>query len=98
MDKVVDYLINERHNTPVVARQLYSVLSKYDDIIAEFKIWLESRSYVIDNAVSIEGYTAQKIHNIAPFLDGCGVYSFLVTLRDSPSEALNIVQGGFARK
>ena len=98
MDKIVDYLINERHNTPVVARQLYHVLSKYDDIIAEFRLWLESRTYDIEDAICIEGYTAQKIHKIAPFLDGCGVYSFLVTLRESPSKGLKMIREGFVRK
>lgn len=48
--------------------------------------------------MEIGGYTAKTIHEIAPQLVGIGVYNFLVTLRDDPEGAKEIIDEGFVVK
>ncbi|MDR2546410.1 MAG: hypothetical protein LBC96_02730 [Lachnospiraceae bacterium] len=48
--------------------------------------------------VTIEGYTAAAISALAPFMDGVGVYNFMVTLRERPDNAKRIIAEGFVRK
>lgn len=98
MDKIMEYLIDERDNSEVSARLILRSLSKYNDIMEEFSNWINSRIYPKQNAISVEGYTARDISQIAPFMDGAGVYSFLVTLRDEPVKAKEIMRNGFRRK
>ncbi|MDR2344126.1 MAG: hypothetical protein LBD86_06320 [Spirochaetaceae bacterium] len=47
---------------------------------------------------AVEGYTAEMIARLAPFMDGVGVYNFLVTLRERPDNGKRIIVAGFPRK
>ena len=98
MNIIAEYLLNEKQMTEVVAAMTEKKVSKYDDIRNEFEFWLENRSYNVDVPLSIEGYTAQDIYNLAPFLDGVGVFNFMVTLRDNPAKAKEYIDGGFKQK
>jgi hypothetical protein len=51
-----------------------------------------------DNPLAVGGYTAQDINNLAPFMDGLGVFTFMVTLREDPAKAKEYIEGGFKRK
>jgi len=35
---------------------------------------------------------------LAPFMDGVGIYNFLITLRERPENAKRIIAEGFPRK
>ena len=96
--KIVDYLVNVRKQKPEVAAKIASSFEKHDDIRAELEKWIERQEYTQDNPLSIEGYTAEKISRLAPFMDGVGVYNFLVTLRERPDNAKHIIAEGFRRK
>ncbi|WP_405347601.1 hypothetical protein [Ruminococcus sp.] len=98
MQRIIDYLMTERTLTPVIAQRLSKKLSKYDDIKEAFLQWLDNRDFSTANTPEINGYTPVKIHDLAPFLDGAGVYGFMVTLRDNPEEAIKTIQNGFPRK
>lgn len=94
-DRLEKYLIEEKKvESEVVRRMLMAKVLKYDDIAAEFARWLDVRNYDEPGLV-INGYTARKIYELAPKLDGIGVYNFLVTLRDDPEEAAEIMREGF---
>lgn len=45
--------------------------------------------------VSVEGYTAKKISELAPFMNAVGIYNFLVLLREQPEKAKVYITEGF---
>jgi hypothetical protein len=98
METIVNYLVNERKQKPQVAAKIAAPLGKYDDISAELEKWIERREYAQENPLTIEGYTAEMISKLAPFMDGVGVYNFLVTLRERPENGKRIIAEGFPRK
>lgn len=93
--RIEKYLLEEKQAFGVVFVKLFSKITKYEDIAKEFCRWLEVRNYDYDNQIEIGGYSAKKIYEMAPILDGIGVYNFLVTLRDNPEEAARIINEGF---
>ncbi|MBR3131092.1 hypothetical protein IKG31_00775 [Candidatus Saccharibacteria bacterium] len=91
--KIEQHLLDEIHVKSTVFAKLFSKVVKYEDIKNEFCKWLDSRSYDYDNQLAINGFSVKKIHEMAPFLEGIGVYDFLATLRDDPEEAENNNEG-----
>ncbi|MDR2447811.1 MAG: hypothetical protein LBD58_11100 [Treponema sp.] len=98
MEKVINYLVNECKQKPETAAKTASPFEKHNDIRAELEQWIETRSYPRDNPLVVEGYTAEMIARLAPFMDGVGVYNFLVTLRERPDNGKRIIAAGFPRK
>jgi len=98
MNIIMEYLLNEKKMTEVVAEKTEEKIIKYDDIHNDFKLWLERRTFTEETSLMIEGYTAKDIQNLAPFMDGLGVYTFMVTLRDNPEKAKEYIASGFMRK
>lgn len=96
-ERIEEYLVEERGvESPVVRGMLREKVTKYDDIAEEFSRWLETREY--EDEVEVGGYTAKRIHEMAPQLAGIGVFNFLVTLRDEPEEAQKVIDEGFVVK
>lgn len=98
MEKIINYLLNECNQNFTVASKVAASFEKHDDIRAELEKWIEHRVYLQDNPLMIEGYTAEAIANLAPFMDGVGAYNFLVTLRERPDNGKRIIAEGFKRK
>ena len=98
MDIIKNYLINERNLKTEVAAKIASPFEKHDDIRAELERWIQSREYPQGNSLIIEDYTAETISKLASFMDGIGVYNFMVTLRERPDNAKRIIAEGFKRK
>ena len=98
MEKILNYLINECSERPRVAIKLSSGFERHDDIRAELEAWIELRKFPKDNLVTVEGYTAKAISKLAPFMDGVGVYNFLITLRERPEDGKRIIAEGFKWK
>lgn len=97
MDKIMNYLINTLNQTERTAKRNLAKLSKYDDIKSEFENWIDTQMYPTDG-IEIEGYNAAIIRELAPFMNGVGVYNFLATLRDNPELAKQTIADGFPRK
>ena len=98
MSQITAYFIQKEGVTPVVAAILAKSLEKYDDIKNEFIYWIENNSFEGENPLTINGYTAKSIHELAPQLDGAGVFNFMVTLRDNPEKAQEYIDRGFPTK
>ena len=98
MEKIINYLINARSQKPEAAAKIVLSFEKHDDIRAELEKWIERQEYTRDEPLMIEGYTAEMISKLAPFMDGVGVYNFLVTLRERPDNGKRIIAEGFPRK
>ena len=97
MDKK-EYFVKEKGLTDIAASILIKKLEKYSDISEEFDYWLAYGKYRDDNAIEINGYSAKQISEIAPHLDAAGVYGFMVTLRDDPEKAKQIITDNFPVK
>ena len=98
MDIICDYLINEKGIKENIASKMSSNLGKHQDISQELKYWIKNRKYISNSPLVVEGYTAMDIYKLAPFLDGIGVFNFLITLRDKPIAAKKYIDDGFPRK
>ena len=94
-DTILNYLTQEKNKTPVVAQMVAEKLCRYEDIKNEFLKWLETRSFDFDDPLVVSGYTAKDIAKMAPFMDGTGVYNFMVTLREKPDSAKQYIEEGF---
>lgn len=92
-DRVIRYCEGELETNHGEAERLFVKVSKYEDIYGAFLNWLDKRDFGDD--LRIEGYTSAGIHRMAPELSGIGVYNFMVTLRDEPGVAREIIRGGF---
>ena len=93
--KIEKYLLEERKLFGAVFVEVFSKITKYEDIEEEFCKWLDRRNYDFENQVVIRGYSAKDINGMALFLESVGVYNFLVTLRDNPEEAKRIISKNF---
>jgi hypothetical protein len=71
---------------------------RHNDIRAELEGWIVQQAYPKNNPLTIEGYTAEAISKRAPFMDGVGVYNFMVTIRERPDNAKRIIAEGFPRR
>ena len=98
MDKILSYLTEDRKVKPEAARKICAAFERHDDIRAELECWVDARAYPQDNPIIINGYTAEKVAGLAPFMDGVGVYNFMITLRERPDSAEKIIAAGFPRK
>lgn len=98
MKTIKDYLINTRNLNPEVAAKIALPFENHGDIRAELESWIERQEYTQDNPLTIEGYTAEMISKLAPFMNGVGVYNFMITLRERPENGKRIIAEGFKRK
>ncbi len=98
MELIRKYLIEEKKMPVVVAERTFAKLQRHADISAELENWIKNRAYESVPPVSVEGYTAADIVKLAPFMDGVGVFTFLVSLREQPEKAKAQIAAGFPRK
>ena len=98
MDTIRKYLIEEKRMSDIIAERTISKLKRNPDIASELMFWITNRTYDMDAPVIIEGYTAADIFKLAPFMDGIGVFTFLISLREQPERAKDAIAAGFPRK
>ena len=97
MDKIRDFF--KALNLPEYSfKRNVEGFERNPDIAEEFSEWLETNCYRTEKAISVRGYTAAQISEMAPFLDGAGAFNFLITLREKPEKAEKYIQDGFKRK
>jgi hypothetical protein len=98
MNKAMSYLTEVKNMSAEQAERILEPIRKHEDIFLELEKWIDSKSYDCDNQLLVEGYSARDISNLAPFMDGIGVYNFLVSLRERPEKGKKIIDAGFPRK
>ncbi len=96
--KIKKYFLEEKKVTEQVAKILCKSLLKYEDIAEEFCYWIENREYMKEDNLVINGYSATDISKLASHLDASGVYGFMVSLRDNPVKAEEIIKNNFPNK
>ena len=98
VETIIKYFKEDAKVNDEVAKILFKDLSKYDDILNEFTKYLNQKTYDLENAIEINGYTAKKIHELNPAFEPTGVYTFMELLRTNPEKAEEIIKGGFKNK
>lgn len=98
MQLITKYCTEELKMSQNIACMLIKQFQNHPDILMEFEKWISERTFDTHNPVVVEGYTAKKISEIAPFLDGIGIYKFLITLREKPEAAKKYIEQGFPKK
>lgn len=98
MEALKQHMVEVNGTKPAVADLILQKLGRHADILAELKACVAVGEFPAANAVAVEGYTAKDIAALAPHLNDVGVYAFLVTLRENPQKAKDIIARGFPRK
>lgn len=91
--RILHHLHEKGVENPVVAGNLTARVTKYADIKAGLMQWLQTGEFTDEPC--IEGYSAKDIAKLAPFMDGVGVYNFMVDLREQPEVAKQHIKDGF---
>ncbi len=94
-DTVIKYFKEELNVSDDIAARVFKDLMKYDDILIEFTTYLIERTYDIEDAIIINGYTAKKIAELNPNWNASGVYSFLRLLRDDYEKASQLIKNSY---
>ena len=97
MDKILSYLKEELKQSERISKMNCEKFSKHPDIKEEFELWIETQEYP-DNGIKVSGYDTRTINKLAPFMNGLGVYKFLISLRETPEQAQKFIADGFPRK
>lgn len=98
MNVIKEYLQKETSEQNAFLERAVAKFEAHPDIAKEFEYWITTKEYKKDSPVQIEGYTAESISKLAPFLNGAGVFSFMITLREQPDVAKAQIAAKFPRK
>lgn len=97
MSKLIEEYYKQAKVMPLLLNQKMNKLQRNEDIQKEFEYWIEHKEYV-QNGVSIEGYTAQKLSELSAYIDGEAAFMLLIELREAPDKALRRIKDGFKIK
>ena len=98
VERVETYLIDDLGRTPEVATMVAGKFNNHADILTELLQWIDTKSLDFISPISVRGYTAKDIKEQAPFMNGVGLYSFLVTLREKPTQGEQIIKSKFTHR
>lgn len=98
MSNVIDWLLElDPDMSEIRMEHTAEKFLKYSDIALAVQYHIENDNY--DNSISIEGYTAKKLHDeVEDKLSIIGIYNYLIYLKESPKEALHYLALGLPRK
>lgn len=95
---IMRYASEECGMSQYVQQKTLKKFDEHQDIKEELIHWIQTREYEKDAPIEIEGYSAENIAQLAPFMNAIGVYSFLISLRTNTEWALQTIKDGFPRK
>lgn len=98
MSKIITEYYEQANAMPVIIKQKMTKLQRNADILQEFESWIENKSYKETDAVTVNGYTAQKLAELSEFVDGEGAFMLLIELREAPDKAMRHISSGFKMK
>lgn len=96
MDIIYDYYVSSGIETNLIHSKVKK-LSEYPEIKAEFEYWILNKKYK-DNAIVIEGYTAESISKMSRYMNGEGAFFMLIELQTNKDAAMKIINEGFTYK
>lgn len=96
IEKIKKYLIEEVGQSEQNATYNCNQLAHHEDIVREYANWIDTRDFACENPVTVEGWTAQKLHERFPRVDDYTIFVTLRLLRDRPSDGHMYIKSGFA--
>lgn len=98
MDNTIK-IFYEKNNTPdFLIKKKLKAFEGNEDIADEFRRWIQTGEYNYDKPVVVENYTAKKLSELSPYLNGEGAFIMLIELRQTPEEAIKKLKRGFKMK
>ena len=94
MNKVIESYYTQAKVNPFLLKQKMSKFSRHPDIADEFAYWISNKSYK-QNAVVVEGHTAEELASQSDYLVGEGAFLMMIDLREKPEVALKHIAAGF---
>ena len=98
MREVIKRFYEDNRTPGILIKQKLTKLEQNADIASEFEYWIEHKTYKVEGAVEVEGYTAKKLSEKSEYLDGEGAFAMLIELRENPRKALDQIAKGLKRK
>jgi hypothetical protein len=98
MSKIIETFYKNNNIPSFLLTQKLEKFERNEDIALEFEYWIEHKTYKKDNCVVIEGYSALKLAELSPLLDGEGAFMLLIDLRENPQKAIRTIEKGFKIK
>lgn len=96
MNKVIEQYYKDAHIMPLLLKKKMAAFEKHPDIAGEFEYWIINKQYC--DGVTVEGYTAKRIAELSPYMDGEGAFILLIELRENPPKAKERIGTGFKIK
>ena len=96
IDKIKKYLVEQAGKDEEIAAYNCERLAKHEDIVKEYSNWIDSRDFTCENPVTVEEWTAQKLHDRFPHVDDLTIFMTLSDLRDFPSAGHRRINSFFA--
>ena len=98
MNKIISNYYMTAVTPSFIIKQKMEKLERNTDILTEFEHWIQSKNYVNDGCVTVNGYTAEKLAALSEFIDGEGAFMLLIELREAPDRAMRRISNGFVMK
>ena len=98
MLKTIEEYYKKASIMPLLLKQKMAKMSANPDIAEEFAFWITKGIYKKENAINIEGYTAESIAKLSPYMDGEGAFILMIELREKPEKAKKRIADGFKMK
>ena len=97
MNRVIEEYYAQTKLIPYLLEQKFEKLNRNKDICDEFEYWIINKKYK-NNALVINGYSAEMLAEKSKFIDGEGAFMLLIELRENPEKALKQIKEGFVLK
>lgn len=98
MSKIIEEYYTKAGINSVILKSKMDKLNRNPDIASELEYWITEDKYKAENCVIIDGYTAEKLASLSPYLDGEGAFILLIELRERPEVAHKRISEGFKIK
>lgn len=98
MSEIIKKFYEENMVPKPILDQKLKKFDKHKDIATEFETWIKEKKYKLEDAVTVEGYTARKLSELSEYLNGDGAFLMLIELRENPKKARERIAGGFKIK
>lgn len=96
-DTIFQYLMTQKGMTPKIAGNICEKMERHPDIMKEFAGYIEADAFPAEDAIVVEGYTAQQIFETT-YLQPTGAYNYLISLRETPERAVSQLKKGLPRR
>lgn len=94
MNTVIESYYAQVKMNPFLLKQKMAKFSRHPDIAEEFAYWISNKVYK-QNAIVIEGHTAQELASQSEYLMGEGAFLLMIDLREKPEKVSKQIAEGF---